>query len=94
MPCNTRYPLSNYTVRVDEALALVFDDMEPSEEDGRIHLQLNDTNLPGVALDSSFDLSVTACSDISCRRYAPAKLSKYNKTFLLSVMHIMVSVLI
>ena len=70
------YPLRNYTIRVDNLLVRVFDDMKPSEEDERIHLELNDTSLSGVTLDSSFLLTITACNDITCRRSDPANLSK------------------
>ena len=74
-----KYPLHNYTIRVENMLAhTVFDDMKPSEEDERIHVELNDTNLPGVTLDSSFPLTVTACNDITCRKTDPADLSKCN----------------
>ena len=73
-----KYPLHNYTIRVDNVSALTFDDMKPSKEDERIHVELNDTTLPGVTLDGSFNLTITACSDITCRESDPADLSKCN----------------
>ena len=73
--------MSNYTIRVNNTLARVihiFDDsMKPSKEDGRVYLQLNDTTLPGVTLDGSFALTVTACNDITCRESNSTTFSKY-----------------
>ena len=81
MPCNMRYPLSNYSIKVDNASAHVihtFDDsMKPFETDGRVHLELNDTTLPGVTLDGSFNLTVSACNDITCRESNSITFSKY-----------------
>ena len=77
-----KYPLSNYAIRVDNVLARVIhivDDnsMKPSEEDGRVRLQLNDTTLPGVTLDGSFALTISACNNITCRKSNITTFSKY-----------------
>ena len=74
-----KYPLSNYTIRVDNALARVIDDnnIKPFKKDGRVHLELNETTLPGVTLDGSFNLTVTGCNDITCRKSNNVTFSKY-----------------
>jgi hypothetical protein len=82
-----KYPLSNYTIRVDNQSAhtIIFDDnnmiQKPSEEDGRVRVELNDTTLPGVTLDGSFALSVTACNDITCRKSNTTTFSEYHGVY-------------
>ena len=75
-----KYPLSYYNVTVNNYISvLVSDDTaRPSEDDGRIYLELSDTTLPEVTLDGSFNLAITACNDISCRTSNSIKLSKHN----------------
>ena len=54
------------------------DEVKPSEKDGRIYLELNDTILPDITLDSSYLLAIVACNDISCRNSVRVALSKCN----------------
>ena len=82
MPCNMRYPLSNYSIKVDNVSARVihiFDDnsMKSFKKDGRVRLELNETTLPGVTLDGSFNLTVTACNNITCKESDITAFSKY-----------------
>ena len=77
-----RYPLSNYSIKVDNVSAHVihtFDDnsMKSFKKDGRVRLELNETTLPGVTLDGSFNLTVTACNNITCRESDTTAFSKY-----------------
>ena len=79
MPCNMRYPLSNYSIKVDNVSACVihiFDD-NSIKKDGRVRLELNETTLPGVTLDGSFNLTVTACNNITCKESDITAFSKY-----------------
>ena len=75
--CSVNFPLHNYTIKVDDKVVrvLLSDEVTP-DEDGRLRLDLNSSNLSEVTLDDSLPLMVTACNDIICRTSDPVTLSK------------------
>lgn len=68
--------LHNYTIRINKAVAHVVPASELMLSLNR--LELTEETLPaGITLGGSFQLSVTACTDIACRTSDPVMLSKY-----------------
>ena len=62
-PCSVKFPLHSYTIAAGDAVTHVVDaEMVIPDPDRRVRLKLV---LSGVALDNSYNLTVTACNAIT-----------------------------
>ena len=78
--CSVNFTLRNYTVEIDNeaALELSYDDAESYIEQGKVRLKLNSTSLPsGVGLDSSHQLAIAVCHDVTCKSSNPVNFCKW-----------------
>lgn len=78
--CGVDLTLRNYTIEIDDEMALIMSYSEADSlagQDNRIRLRLNRTHLPArVGLDSSHYLTVTVCHDVVCKTSTPQTFSK------------------
>ena len=77
MPCSANFTLRYYSVRIREFVPYNVTPDSLLDDNGNILVNLTGDSLPaGVTFDDSFLLTVTACSDITCRTSEPVVFSK------------------
>ena len=78
--CSMNFTLRNYTIKINNKVALVVSYSEAYlliGQDNRIRLRLNNTDIPaGVGLDNSHQFTVTVCHDVICKSSSPQTFSK------------------